>query len=108
MKRYLALIGATLALVGCSEPIPDDKQDYIGLWKSEQMHLLINADGTIDYKRESDSSSTSIEAPITEFKGDDFVVGFLFIETEFDVMQPPYIDGGEWKMIVDGEMLTKQ
>ena len=51
--------------------------------------------------------SKKVDAPLKEFKGDNFVVGIGFMSTEFAVSAPPHEDGGVWKMTVDGVELTR-
>ncbi len=97
----------TLFLSGCGTPVPADKADYVGVWRSPEMHLSITQDGNIDYERHRGSAETSINGPLQQFQGDDFSVGFLFISTTFVVSKPPYQEGDRWKMVVDGVELTK-
>jgi hypothetical protein len=49
----------------------------------------------------------SATGPVKSFKGDDFVVGVLFITTTFKVQHPPYMEGNEWLMVVNGVELKK-
>ncbi|WP_233998408.1 hypothetical protein [Pseudoalteromonas sp. T1lg48] len=72
------------------------------------MRLLILADGTVDYKRLKNGGTTSINAPLQEFEGDDFVVGLGFFNTRFEVTQAPHQVNGQWQMVVDGVLLTKK
>ena len=97
----------TLFLSGCGTPVPADKADYVGVWRSQEMVLSITQDGSIDYKRQRGSAETSINGPLQEFQGDDFSVGVWFISTTFVVSKPPYQEDGRWKMVVDGVELTK-
>ena len=97
---------ATL-LVACAKPLPSDKSGYAGEWKGGPISLLITADGRVKYARKEGGMSKSLEAPIKEFKGDNFVVGVGFMSTEFVVTAPPHEDGSEWKMTVDGIELTR-
>ena len=94
-------------LTGCGIPIPEDKYEYIGLWQSSNMNLLIQEDGSVRYIRIRNGSSTKISAPIQAFKGDDFVVGVWVLKTTFEVNRRPYLDGSQWKMVVDGVELTR-
>lgn len=110
MRRAAALVILALAalLAGCSEPIPRDKSAYAGDWRSKEMRLLITPDGRCEYqRRRAGGGSTSIEAPIRRFEGDNFVVGFGVFTTTFVVSQPPRLVGGQWKMTVDGVELTR-
>ena len=94
-------------LLGCARPIPQDKETYIGEWRSSEMVLLILADGTVAYKRLKGGGSVSVNGPLKEFIGDDFVVGIWFMTTMFDVTVPPHEEDGVWKMTVDSVELTK-
>lgn len=102
-------VGVILALLlaGCSEPFPEVKRDYVGNWQSSEMTLLIRADGTVEYERVKKGGNVSIKAPLKEFRGDDFVVGALFLTTTFEVSEPPHEVGGQWQMVVDGVRLTR-
>ena len=97
----------TLFLFACSKPLAEDKQGYVGEWQSKEMQLLILQDGTVAYKRLKGGGTTSINGPLKEFSGDDFIVGILFLTTTFDVSQPPTQVDGQWQMVVDGVQLTK-
>lgn len=106
--QKLTLVFITLfVLIGCSKPLPDNKLSYVGEWESKEMYLLILADGTVAYQRLQNGGSTSINAPLKEFVGDDFVVGIAFLTTTFDVTKPPYQIDGEWFMVVDGVKLSR-
>jgi hypothetical protein len=107
MNKYFWLVAIVLLLSGCAEPIPEDRMDYVGEWRSKEMGLLILADGTVAYKRLKGGGTTSVNGPLKEFVGDDFVVGVLFMTTTFDVSEPPHEVDGMWKMTVDGVQLTR-
>ena len=92
---------------GCSNPVPSEKSDYIGEWRSQEMYLLILQDGSVSYKRLKKGRTTSINGPLKEFVGNNFVVGFSFITTTFKVSAAPTKINNEWKMTVDGIRLTK-
>ena len=107
MKKIIGIILVTVLLAGCAEPLPDDRLDYAGVWQSQQMLLMIGADGSVSYKRQKGGVSTSVDGPLKEFNGDDFVVGIWFMTTTFEVTVPPWEDNGVWKMTVDGVELTR-
>lgn len=96
-----------LMLSACGKPVPPDKAEYVGEWQGKSMALRITQDGSVRYKRVKDGVSTSIEAPLKRFDGDNFVVGIGPMSTVFTVSKPPYHDGRGWKMIVDGVELTR-
>jgi len=89
--------------------VPEDKASYVGEWqeRKQTMYLLITQDGSIRYKRLRGGASTSIEAPIRGFEGDDFHVGVGPFSTRFVVSAPPYQDQDGWKMVVDGVELVR-
>ncbi len=106
MKKYL-LVFFIILLSGCADPLPEDRLDYVGEWRSNEMGLLILADGSVSYKRLKGGATTSVSGPLKRFEGDDFVVGVLFMTTTFDVTEAPHEIGGAWKMTVDGVRLTR-
>lgn len=108
--RYLVAIFLgflVMFLVGCSKPLPNDKMDYAGIWRNENIVLVIAKEGRVDYKKCVGKVTTSISAPIKAFKGDDFEVGVGPLATIFKVSKPPYRDGKDWKMVVDEQVLTR-
>jgi hypothetical protein len=107
IRRILPGAVLALILIGCAQPVPPDKSNYVGEWKSKEMYLLILQDGSVKYERLKGGATTRITGPLRTFQDDDFVVGFSFIKTTFIVTQPPHEEEGEWKMVVDGVELTK-
>lgn len=101
------LVLLVLLLAACSKPLPQDKLDYAGEWRSMEMHLIILADGTVSYKRLKNGGSTSVNGPLKDFQGDDFVVGVGPFATTFEVSRPPYEEDGSWRMVVDGVTLIR-
>ncbi len=106
--RIIALTLLVLLLSACSKPLPKDKLDYVGEWQSKEMGLLILQDGTVAYKRLKGGGITSINGPLKEFIGDDFVVGVGYFTTTFKVSEPPNQVNGIWQMVVDGVRLKKR
>jgi len=88
-------------------PLPANKKEYAGLWRGPGIKLRITPDGRIKYNKARGAGHTKINAPIKEWKGNDFVVGFGPMNTTFKVSRPPYQDNGLWKMVVDGITLTR-
>ena len=105
--KLIIILAISFILTACSKPIPDERFDYVGEWQSKEMYLLILKDGTVSYKRLKNGGTTSVNGPLKEFKGNDFVVGFSFLTTTFDVSQKPTKIDNKWKMTVDGVQLTK-
>ncbi len=111
-QKYSAITSFVILILilfsGCSSnPIPPDKIHYVGEWQSKEMSLLILQDGSLAYQRLKGGGSTEITGPIKEFQGDNFIVGFAFFTTTFEVSKPPYEVDGVWKIVVDGITLTK-
>jgi hypothetical protein len=95
-------------LVACAKPLPEGKTTYAGEWQGGPISLVITSEGRAVYNRREGNMSKSIDAPIKEFKGDNFVVGVGFMSTEFVVSAPPHEEEGAWKMTVDGIELTRK
>lgn len=87
-----------------SKPLPEGKKDYAGTWAGQDMKLVIEPGGRVDYAR----GSTTVQAPIQKFEGDDFTVGAFGLSTTFDVEEAPHLaDDGTWQMKVDGVDLVR-
>jgi hypothetical protein len=69
--------------------------------------LVILSEGRVSYRRKEANRSTSVNAPIKEFKGDDFIVGVGFMNTQFAVSSAPHEERGVWQMTVDGVVVTR-
>jgi hypothetical protein len=107
VRNTIVLLLLAVWLTACAKPVPSDKAEYVGEWQEKSMYLLITQDGSVRYKRLKGGVSTSIEAPLKRFDGDNFVVGIGLISTMFTVSKPPYHDGTDWKMVVDGVELIR-
>jgi hypothetical protein len=109
MNRHLSLLAILLVLLlcACAQPLPAERQHYVGQWRGDGMELSIGADGRVVYKRSKGASSTSIDAPLQRFEGDDFFVGIGPLDTRFEVSSPPREVDGVWRMTVDGVELVR-
>jgi len=107
-RQLVFVFLATLVLAACAVPVRADKLDYVGEWQGVGMWLLITEDGSIAYYRLKKGASTSIEGPLRDFEGDDFVVGFGPFVTTFEVSSPPTQVGDRWLMTVDGVEMTRE
>src|SRR5512147_756074 len=107
IRAFLAAAALALSLLGCAKPVPPERGAYVGLWKSPGMSLLITRDGSVEYKRIKGGVTTSVSGPLQKFEGDDFHVGIAMLSTRFVVSRAPYQENGAWKMVVDGETLTR-
>lgn len=87
--------------------LPKGKENYEGLWASDEVSLQIQQGGQVNYERNSGSMKTTVNGPIQSFNGNSFSVGALGITTEFVVSKPPHEENGTWKMTVDGNELTR-
>jgi hypothetical protein len=103
----MVLMSVALFVVGCSKPLPSDKANYVGEWRSSEMRLVITSGGRVDYKRQASGGSKSVQAPIQKFEGNDFFAGLGPLSTRFVVARPPTLINGVWTMTVDGVELTK-
>lgn len=108
MKVYFIIVSILiLFLVGCAEPVPQEKLKYVGEWKALGANLLITKDGSFEFEKYKESVKTSISAPLKKITDDTIEVGILFMTTEYKVSSPPYRDKNNWKMTVDGYEFIK-
>lgn len=109
MKRHKLFIPlfALAVLSACGKSVPQEKLSYVGEWQEATMYLLITKDGSVKYKRIKDGSTTTIDAPLKGFEGNNFEVGVGPMATTFVVSKPPYQVGNEWRIVVDGKELIK-
>jgi hypothetical protein len=104
---FIALASSVLVLTACGQTVPADKAAYVGEWRAQAMALRVTQDGHVAYRRVRGGTTTSVDAPLRRFEGDNFVVGLPLLSTTFQVSKPPYEEAGRWKMIVDGVELTR-
>ena len=101
----LAMLACLLA--ACAQPVPVDRTDYIGHWRGDGVLLVILANGQADYERVRDGSRTSIKGPVHSFREGEFRIGLGLLSARFEVQQPPRLQHGRWRMVVDGVALTR-
>ena len=105
---YLFLILAIfITACGGLDAIPSEKSNYIGKWQGEYMVITITKDAKVIYNYKKDGVTKSVEGPIQEFIGDDFKVGVLGLNSLFKVSTPPYFEDGQWKMVIDDQLVIK-
>lgn len=104
MTRTSLLLLLLLALAGCSTPLPPERADYAGLWRTTDTRLLITPQGRVEYvQSRGNGFRKSIKAPLKRFDGDSFVVGLGPVSTTFVVSRGPQRGAdGRWTMTVDG------
>lgn len=105
--KMLTITLLLLVLLACGKPVPPDKTAFVGEWKGQNMRLLITKEGRVKYERVKEGATTSIDAPLQGFEGDNFSVGVGPLATKFIVTTPPHEYGAEWKMVVDGVELSR-
>lgn len=106
--RILGVGYVVVFLMGCGQPLSAERANYAGDWRAPEMRLVITSGGRVDYRRATGGgASTSVQAPIQKFEGNDFVAGIAFFHTRFVVSKPPAQVNGVWKMTVDGVELTR-
>ena len=107
IARALLAVLVACFIAACGQSVPTDKSDYVGEWRAPEMRLVITREGHVEYERRRGASSTSVNAPLLGFDGDNFSAGVGFLRTTFVVSKPPYREGALWKMVVDGVELTR-
>ena len=73
------------------------------------IEILENYIASINYKKQKGGHSRSLASvPILKFEGNNFKAGIGFLNTTFEVQEPPKKIDGKWVMVIDGEKLTRQ
>lgn len=110
IKSWALCLVLSLALWGCAQPLPADKNQYAGTWISadSRVNLIITPEGRIEYSNQQPGKSTSVSSPIKSFSEQGFDAGIGPLTTTFKVTQAPTQDSqGNWFMIIDGYTLAK-
>jgi hypothetical protein len=102
-----AAIAVAALVIACAKPIAPERIAYVGEWKADNMRLVITQEGQVRYARVKGGARTTVDAPLKEFDGDDFIVGVGPMKTRFVVTKPPHREGNVWKMTVDGVELVR-
>lgn len=107
MKFLLLVATITLLLVGCAEPLSEEKLEFVGLWKSNQTSLLITQSGRLEYESQKGAVSTSVSMPIKSIDKSGIEGGFLFFSSSFELQGNPKKEDGMLVLVLDGEKLYK-
>jgi|GEM_PF-814648 len=107
MRRSLVPVLACILAVACSRPVPTSRRDYVGVWTAPDRHLAIAADGRLEYQRKSDGTTLELGGRIREIEADQIRVGIWPITSTFRVDRGPHLEGGHWKMTIDGVELRR-
>lgn len=110
MKKLslLLLIISVIFLSACSKGVPVDKRDFVGFWKSEKVTLSIQVNGSAMYVDKTEAGKTkTTQGNISKFDAEGFVIGLAPFDTRFNVDKPPYQDGADKKMMVNGIELVQ-
>jgi lipoprotein-anchoring transpeptidase ErfK/SrfK len=106
--KQLTITVLLLLLCACSKGVPNDKREYVGYWKSENVSLEIQVNGSVMFvDKRTPNKTETVRGNISKFVQDDFVVGLKPFDTRFRVEKPPYQDGANKKMIVNDVELTQ-
>jgi hypothetical protein len=96
---------------GCrAAEIPVEKKDYVGDWTAPGRVLSIAPSGMVHYQAHevrneggSDVTHTdTFDLPLQKFEDDSFLIGAMYWSMSFRVTQPPRLEGGTWRMTLDG------
>lgn len=126
MKKYsVILLYILVSFASCSnpEPIPSDKEAYIGLWISRSgFQIEIDSSGIASVIPVEDRKSpdyTKLDVGITPEYAKKMFVGFegdtalyllrpRLIYKAFRIDRNPYLDGDTTRMVLNGVVLIKQ
>jgi len=101
------LVGLSGALTGCSQPLGEDQQEYVGVWKDTNTTLTIRADGQLIYESQAGNVEKSVAMPIRSISNSEIVTGSLFTEQSFSTEGSPSVRDGIVTLVVDGQPLRK-
>ncbi|RFA30525.1 hypothetical protein CAI21_05620 [Alkalilimnicola ehrlichii] len=101
------LVAAAVLLVGCSNDLPPEKMEYVGLWRNHDTSILITEGGRLEYESKRGSVQRSLSAPIKTFTETSIEAGFLFFGSEFAIDRGPQENDGVWTIVIDGNELYK-
>jgi len=107
--RFLAkalCASSVLALTGCSGVITPNNpppSDYVGVWRGEQVLLVIDDEGMMHYESVKDGYRKTMDVPILSWEARAFEAGVGPLTARFEVDDVPHEeDGGVWMMTLDG------
>ncbi|RZA33759.1 MAG: hypothetical protein EOP92_19205 [Lysobacteraceae bacterium] len=100
-------VGLFASSVAWADPVPADKQAYVGNWQGKDMRLSLSKEGKVKYKRDQPGKRLDLSLDLLGFNGNNFDVGVSFARSTFVVSKPPHREAGKWKMTVDGVELTR-
>lgn len=124
MKLKLTVSSVLISIVllsGCSKtnPLLENKQDYIGQWKNENNTLTIKKNGEAKYEHHvktenktatndvKTATASNISAPITQFDAQHLQIGQGNLSQDFKITQAPFKQDGKWHLVLNGETYTK-
>lgn len=101
------LFGAGAMPSFAAQPVPVDKQAYVGRWAGSGVELEMTSEGQVKYVTRQGPTSKSLLAQLRRFEGDDFEAGVWVLAQDFEVSEPPAYRNGRWTMTVNGVQLQR-
>jgi hypothetical protein len=103
------LFSLTQLIVSCGKALPPEWKELEGVWQNEEVYMQISADGSFQYKRQSQGQNVEINTWIKEYSDKGFTVSTVVSTTDFVVNRKPFKDeSGNSMMEVDGRILVKK
>jgi hypothetical protein len=102
---WVGMLGVIYAVFG--RPVPTDMHHYLGSWRGDSAALLISKEGTVRYHSRDGLESNIMRGRFNGFEGHDVAVGLGPFGSKIKVDRPPYFDGKDWKMVIDGREVIK-
>jgi hypothetical protein len=111
VSEFAASIGDGGLTLSSPEAVRDalagPKKDYVGQWVNPKgTKFEIDADGSFKFEKSEGSTSTT-NAPIAAFSGNDIVIK-VFVTVTFKVSTPPHRVGDHMEMVMDGLIFTRK
>ncbi len=88
-----------------SEPLKPDQVIYVGEWFGNKgTFIRIHYDGKADFK----THSTSVKGGRAKIDEESLSIGFMAIRKTWRIRKKPYMENGNWRMDLDGEIFSRK
>jgi hypothetical protein len=88
-----------------SSPLPVDQIVFAGVWTGNKGSIIrIRFDGIGDFR----SGNTAVTGGRVLLEGESLSIGIMGIRKTWKIDRKPYLEDGNWRMELDGEIFTRK